>query len=62
MATYTFSDLHGEYKLFKQIQEYIQKDDIVYCLGDCCDRGPDGIKIIQEVLKDKRFIYLLGNQ
>lgn len=61
MATYAFSDLHGEYKLFKQIQEYIQKDDVVYCLGDCCDRGPDGIKIIQEVLKDKRFIYLLGN-
>ena len=50
MATYAFSDLHGEYKLFKQIQEYIQKDDVVYCLGDCCDRGPDGIKIIQEVL------------
>ena len=26
-----------------------------------CDRGPDGIKMMQEILKDKRIIYLKGN-
>ena len=61
MSVYAFSDIHGNYNLFKQIQNYINKDDIVYCLGDNCDRGVDGIKIMQEVLADKRFIYILGN-
>lgn len=61
MSVYAFSDIHGNYDLFTQIKNYIKKDDIVYCLGDNCDRGPDGIKIIQEVLIDKRFIYILGN-
>lgn len=61
MKRYVFTDLHGNYELFKHIQNQIEKDDIVYCLGDNCDRGSDGIKIILEMLKDKRFIYLLGN-
>ena len=61
MKRYAFTDLHGNYKLFKDIQNYINKDDIVYCLGDNCDRGPDGIKIIQEMLQDSRFHYILGN-
>lgn len=58
---YAFSDIHGNYNLFKQIQNYIKENDKVICLGDCCDRGPDGIKIMQEILKDSRFIYLMGN-
>lgn len=58
---YAFSDLHGNYRLFKQIKGSIKENDVVICLGDCCDRGPDGIKIIQEILRDSRFIYLMGN-
>lgn len=58
---YAFSDLHGRYDLWKKIKEYLKEDDIAYCLGDCCDRGPDGIKIIAEILEDNRIIYLLGN-
>lgn len=37
------------------------ENDVAYCLGDVCDRGPDGIKIMQEMLEDKRIIYLQGN-
>jgi len=59
--TYAFSDLHGNYNLWKQIQNYLKEDDKCYCLGDCCDRGPNGVKIMQEVLADKRIKYLLGN-
>lgn len=58
---YAFSDIHGNYNLFKQIKSFIKEDDTVICLGDCCDRGPDGIKIMQEILNDSRFIYLMGN-
>lgn len=61
MATFAYTDLHGNYNLFKQIQNYLQDNDKAICLGDNCDRGPDGIKIIQETLKDNRITYLLGN-
>lgn len=59
--TYCFSDLHGELGLFKQIQEFLQKDDTCYILGDVIDRGEHGITILKEVMKDKRFKMLLGN-
>lgn len=61
MVTYAFTDLHGRYDLWRQIRDFCQKDDILYFLGDACDRGPDGIKIIQELLNDKRVTYLKGN-
>ena len=59
--TYAFSDLHGNYALWRSIANYLGDNDVAYCLGDVCDRGPDGIKIMQEIFKDKRIIYLKGN-
>ena len=61
METYVYTDLHGNYNLFKQIQNYLGENDRAICLGDNCDRGPDGVKIIQETLRDSRITYLLGN-
>ena len=61
MRTLVYTDLHGNYNLFKQIQNYLGDNDRAICLGDNCDRGPDGIKIIQETLKDSRITYLQGN-
>ena len=61
MEIYVYTDLHGNYNLFKQIQNYLGENDRAICLGDNCDRGPDGVKIIQETLKDSRITYLLGN-
>lgn len=61
MAIYCFSDLHGRYKLWEQIKNYIKKDDIVYCLGDCIDRGPGGYEILKEVLEHPQIKFLLGN-
>ena len=61
MARYCFTDLHGKYDLWKQIKEYIKPKDIVYCLGDCIDRGKDGLSILLEVLKHPQIIFLLGN-
>ena len=56
-----FSDLHGNYELWTAIKNYYGKNDTLIFLGDACDRGPDGIKIIQELLQDPRVIYLCGN-
>ena len=61
MRTLVFSDLHGQYGLWKQIERFIQPDDKVYCLGDCADRGPDGWKIIKEVLNTPNITYIRGN-
>lgn len=61
MRTFVYTDLHGNYNLFKQIQNYLGDNDRAICLGDNCDRGPDGIKIIQETLQDSRITYLQGN-
>ena len=58
---YVFSDIHGNYNLFKQIKDFLKPNDVCYVLGDCADRGKDGYKIIKEVLNDDRFIYIKGN-
>lgn len=59
--TYCFTDLHGMYNLWAQIRDYCDESDILIFLGDACDRGDSGIKIITELLRDKRVKYLKGN-
>lgn len=59
--TFAVSDLHGMYDLYKQINEFITPEDVVFCLGDCGDRGPDGWRIITEVLSNPQWFYLKGN-
>lgn len=61
MSVYCFSDLHGQYSLWEQIKNFIKPTDVVYCLGDCADRGPNGWKIIKEVLNTSNIIYIRGN-
>lgn len=59
--TYACSDLHGLYPLWEQIKDYCDETDTIYFLGDAIDRGPDGIKILLEMLYDPRIIFLKGN-
>ena len=61
MSIYCFSDLHGRYELWNLIKEYIDKDDVLYCLGDCIDRGRDGYRILKEVLEHPQVHFILGN-
>ena len=44
---YVLSDLHGHYNIFIKMLEKINfsDDDVLYILGDCCDRGPDSLNI-----------------
>ena len=59
--TYAVTDLHGMWDLWEQIKNYCQPDDTIYFLGDAADRGPDGVKVMQDLLADKRVFYLKGN-
>lgn len=61
MRVLAVSDLHGQYNLWRQIIESLGEDDMLYILGDCADRGPDGWKIIKEALSDSRVRYIRGN-
>lgn len=59
--TYAFTDLHGMYPLWEQIRNFCDESDRLIFLGDACDRGDDGLKIIKELLQDKRVTYIKGN-
>ena len=61
MATYCFSDLHAQYDLWLQIKDFLKPEDTVYCLGDCVDRGPVGLDILNEVLETPNITLLCGN-
>lgn len=63
MATYAISDLHGQYGIFEKLLECIDfsDKDYMYVLGDAIDRGPDGIKILQHIMKSPNMDLLIGN-
>lgn len=61
MSRYAVSDLHGMIDLYHQICDFIQPDDIVYCLGDCGDRGDAPWETIKAVANNPQFVYLKGN-
>jgi serine/threonine protein phosphatase 1 len=61
MSVYACSDLHGQYKLYEQIQKFLKPDDIVYFLGDALDRGPQPWKLMKAILNNPQWIYLCGN-
>ena len=61
---FSFTDIHGMYELYKAIIDYCQEQDPEYSLiflGDACDRGPDGYKIMKELLQNSHVVYLKGN-
>lgn len=61
---YVTSDLHG-YPL-KKLQNKLEEiefnsQDHLYILGDCIDRGPDGLEIIRWIMSQSDLTLLLGN-
>lgn len=61
--TYVFSDPHGHYDKYKAMLEAIsfRPSDTLYVLGDVIDRGPDGIKILWDMMSRPNVIPILGN-
>lgn len=63
-SVYVCSDLHGQYPAYQAIVKQLKDKDKLYILGDVIDRGPDGIKILQDIMKRKekeQVEFLIGN-
>ena len=63
MSIYVCSDIHGMHDLYCKMLEKVQfsDKDHLYILGDMIDRGPDGIRILLDVMKRENVTCLLGN-
>ena len=62
--TYVISDLHGySLKKFQRGLEAVgfSKTDKLYVLGDCIDRGTDGLDILRWISQQPNITLLLGN-
>ena len=61
--TYVISDIHGCYDKYIKMLDLINfsDGDTLYVLGDVIDRGPDGIKILFDMMKRKNVIPIIGN-
>lgn len=60
---YAMSDLHGCYDKYRAMLSELQfkSTDTLYILGDVIDRGPDGVKILQDMAARANVFPLLGN-
>lgn len=61
--TYVISDIHGRLGKYKDMLECIELSDgdELYIMGDVVDRGPDGIRILQDIMGRSNVHMLLGN-
>ena len=62
--TFVIGDIHGNYKpmmdLFRKAGlDY--ENDILISLGDIVDRGPEPVSVVNELMKLRNLIYILGN-
>ena len=60
---YVLSDVHGQYAQFRAMLQAInfRPDDALYVLGDVVDRGPEPIRILQDMMSKPNVIPILGN-
>lgn len=60
---YVVSDIHGQYDAFKRLLKKIdfKEEDHLYVLGDTIDRGPDGMKLLVELIKMPNCDLFVGN-
>lgn len=60
---YVISDIHGQYEKYRAMLAEIsfRSTDTLYVLGDMIDRGPDGCKILLDMMGRPNVFPLLGN-
>lgn len=63
MSTYLISDIHGCFREYCELLEAIglTEEDELYILGDVCDRGPEPMKVLLDMMKRPNVTFLLGN-
>lgn len=60
---YVMSDIHGCYKEYRKVLEMIHfsEEDTLYVLGDVVDRGPEPIKVLQDMMLRPNVFPIIGN-
>lgn len=60
---YIISDIHGCYDQYRMLLEklHFSDTDELYVLGDVVDRGPEPIKVLQDMRKRTNVVFILGN-
>ena len=61
---FVIGDIHSHYDEMMELFEMVHFDfnnDLLISLGDLVDRGTKPIEVVEEVMKIKRFIHILGN-
>lgn len=58
---YVVSDLHGYYDKYIKAIELLDDDDELYIIGDVIDRGPNGIKILLDIMARDNVTLTKGN-
>lgn len=60
---YVMSDLHGCYKEYLKALNMIglKEEDTLYILGDVIDRGPESMRLLQDMMMRSNVIPLIGN-
>ncbi|MBR3524560.1 MAG: metallophosphoesterase [Lachnospiraceae bacterium] len=63
MRSFVISDIHGHFDTFMKLLELIDfgDSDFMYIVGDVIDRGSDGIRILQYIMRQKNMELFLGN-
>ena len=61
--TYVISDIHGHYSRYQAMLKQIRcgNEDMLYVLGDMIDRGPDGVKVLLDLMARPNVTPILGN-
>ncbi|MBO5078381.1 MAG: fructose-bisphosphatase class III [Oscillospiraceae bacterium] len=61
--TYVIADIHGCYEEFLELLDRIgfSDEDDLFVLGDAMDRGPEPIRVIQDLMQRPNVTYILGN-
>ena len=61
--TYVIADVHGCHDNYLDFLNYIHfnDEDTLYIIGDLIDRGSNGIQLVQDVMKRKNVISIMGN-
>ncbi len=64
MRTFAIGDIHGAYRALMQClnrANFDKKKDRLICLGDVADGWSEVVPCIEELLKIKNLVYIIGN-
>jgi len=61
---FVIGDIHGRFEALKQVlkkADFNYEDDLLIVLGDVADGGYNTAQVVEELLKIKHLVYIIGN-